>query len=179
MTVADGYDHSSKRRLSANGKLDAIKASDDKRIEIGFGSAISCNFSKVTMPPGAKVASVTLYIEHYEEEQFPFGKLQWELGKGWPANPNVWFKLENAPVRKGKAYEATDALDVTSFADTPEKLSSLQLLIKNADNTSRKKAFVDYIYLDVEWDWPTAAEPVRHRRRDADEVDDGLELFRR
>jgi len=179
LTVADGYDHSSKRRLSTNGKLDAIKASDDKRIEIGFGSAISCNFSKVTMPPGAKMTSATLYIEHYEEEQFPFGKLQWELGKDWPAKPEVCHKFENVPVRKGKAYEATDALDVMSFADTPEKLSSLQLLIKNVDNVSRKKAFVDYIYLDVEWDWPIPAEPARPRTRNADEIDDGLELFRR
>lgn len=179
LTVTDGYDNTTRKRLSEDGKLDAIKASDDKRLEAGFGSTISYDFSKVTIPPGSRVTSVTLYIEHHEEEQFPAGKLQWELGKGWPANPEVWFKLENAPVRKGQANEATDALDITSFANTPERISSLQLQIKNVDNVSRKKAFVDYVYLDVEWDWPTAKEPAQPQTRDADQPDDGLELFRR
>ncbi|UCE50820.1 MAG: tandem-95 repeat protein, partial [Phycisphaerales bacterium] len=84
LTVVDGYDNTTRKRLSQIGKLEAIKASDDKRIEAGYGSTIAYDFSKVTIPPGSKVASVTLFIQHYEEESFPFGKLQWELGKGWP-----------------------------------------------------------------------------------------------
>jgi len=179
LTVADGYDHTARKRLSQNGKLEAVKASDDKRIEAGYGSTISYDFTNVTIPSGAKVASVTLYIRHYEEESFPFGKLRWELGKGWPENPAVWFRLDSAPVRKGKLKEATDALDITSFADTAEKIESFQLLIKNVDNVTRKKAFVNYIYLDVEWDWPIEKEPARRQKKDLDEPDDGLELFRR
>lgn len=178
VAVVDGYDHSTRRRLSETGKIESIKASDDKRIEMGFGSTISYDFAKLTIPPGAKVASVTLYIEHYEEEQFGTGKLQWELGEGWPDTPTVWFTM-NAPLRKGEANEATDAWDVTSFANTPENVDALQLRIKNVDNVSRKKAFVDYIYLDVEWDWPIPKEPAKRTDKNANEVDDGLELFRR
>ncbi|UCE46925.1 MAG: hypothetical protein JSW47_15100, partial [Phycisphaerales bacterium] len=86
---------------------------------------------------------------------------------------------DEAPVHTGKLKEATDALDITSFADTAEKIESLQLRIKNVDNVSRKKAFVNYIHLDVAWDWSIAEEPARRPEKNLDEPDDGLELFRR
>ncbi len=180
LTVADAYDHSVRRRLAADGRIHAIKASDDKRIEGGYGSTISYSFSPVTIPPGAKVASARLFVEHYEDESFPLGKLQWELGEGWPNDPTIWFTA-NGPIRKGKQKEATDSWDITSFADTAEKVNSLQLRIKNTDNVSRKKTFVDYIRVVVEWDWP---EPRALVKREAEtnspgENDDGLVLIRR
>ncbi|MHC4299583.1 MAG: Ig-like domain-containing protein [Planctomycetota bacterium] len=117
LTVVDGYDHKTKKRLSQDSRIKAVKASDDDRIEAGYGSIISFDFSQVTIPPSAKVARVVLYVEHHEEQQFPVGKLQWEIGKGWPAKPTTWFSV-NAPIRKGSAREATDSIDITSFADT-------------------------------------------------------------
>ena len=180
LTVADAYDHNSRKRLSTDGRINAVKASDDDRIEAGYGSTISYDFSKVTLPPGAKVASVRLYVEHYEEQQFPLGKIQWEIGKGWPDNPTVWFSA-NAPVCKGKPNEATDSWDITSFVDTSEKVNSLQLRIKNTDSVSRKKAFVDYIRVVVGWDWPAPGKSVKREAesKSEGEDDDGLVLIRR
>ncbi|MHC4582561.1 MAG: Ig-like domain-containing protein, partial [Planctomycetota bacterium] len=126
LTVADGYDHNARRRLSVDGRIEAIKASDDKRIESGYGSTISYDFSEVSIPPGAKIAKVVLYVEHYEDESFPLGKLKWEIGKGWPDKPTVWFTA-NASIYKGKDREATDSWDITSFGNTPEKVNALQL----------------------------------------------------
>ncbi len=179
LTVADGYDHTTRKKLSQDGRLQAVKAADDKRIETDYGSTITYDFTDVKIPSGSKVTSATLYVRHYEEESYPYGKLQWELGKGWPNDPTLWFRLDNAPLRKGKNKEATDALDVTSFADTAEKIGSFQLRIKNIDNVSRKKVYVNYIYLDVKWGWPTEKESTRRPEKNADEPDDGLELFRR
>jgi hypothetical protein len=180
LTVADAYDHNIRKRFSADGRIDAIKASDDKRVECGYGSTISYNFSKVIIPPGAKVAKVVLYVEHYEDKSFPLGRLKWEIGKGWPDNPTVWF-AGNATINKGKQEEATNSWDITSFGNTPEKVNSLQLRIKNADSISRKKTFVNYIRVVVEWDWPVSRSSVRReaKSKSEDKADDGLVLIRR
>jgi len=134
----------------------------------------------VTIPPGAKVAKVMLYVEHYEDESFPLGKLKWEIGKGWPDNPTVWF-AGNATIRKGKQKEATDSWDITSFGNTAEKVNALQLRIENTDSISRKKTFVNHIRVLVEWDWPVSKSSVGRgsRSRSKDEPDDGLVLIRR
>jgi cellulose biosynthesis protein BcsQ len=180
LTVVDAYDHNTRKWLSADGRIDAIKASDDKRIEGGYGSTISYSFSKVTIPPGAKVAKVMLYAEHYEDESFPLGRLKWEIGKGWPDNPTVWFAA-NGPIREGKQQEATDSWDITSFGNTAEEVNSLQLQIKNTDSISRKKTFVNYIRVAVEWDWPVSERSVKReaQSKSKDEADDGLVLIRR
>lgn len=180
LTVANAYDHNTRKRLSADGRIDAIKASDDKRIEGGYGSTISYDFSQATIPPGAKVASAMLFVEHYEEESFPFGKLQWELGEGWPDDPTIWYTA-NGPIRKGQKKEATDSWDITSFVNTPEKVNSLQLRIRNTDSISRKKTFVNYIRVVVEWDWPGPGTPVKRNAAQTSrpgENDDGMVLIR-
>jgi hypothetical protein len=180
LTVADAYDHNARRRLSADGRIEAIKASDDKRIECGYGSTISYDFSEVSLPPGAKIAKVMLYVEHYEDEGFPLGKLKWEVGKGWPDKPTVWF-TGNARINNGKGKEATDSWDITSFGNTAEKVNALQLRIQNTDSISGRKTFVNHIRMLVEWDWPVSRSPAMRRveTKITDEADDGLVLIRR
>ena len=182
LAVVDGYDLRTKKRLSEDGRIGDVKASDDKRIEAGYGSTISYDFSKVTIPPGAKVAKVALYVEHYEDESFPQGqgKLKWEIGEGWPENPMLWFD-GNPSIRKGKQEEKTVVWDITSFANTPEKVNSLQLRIVNADNVSRKKTFVNHISVVVEWDWPASKSPTRReiKSESKTEANDGMVLIRR
>lgn len=182
LTVADAYDHRTRKRLSADGRINAVKASDDKRIEAGYGSAISYDFSKVVIPPGAKVAKVMLYVEHYEDESFPVGKLKWEIGKGWPDNPTVWFS-GNAQVNKGKQEERNDSWDITSYADTSEKINAFQLRIVNTDSMSRKKTYVNYIRVVVEWDWPSSISStkraVKSKTKSGEPDDDGMVLIRR
>jgi cellulose biosynthesis protein BcsQ/uncharacterized integral membrane protein len=153
LTIVDGYDQRSRKALSADGKTDSVKVSDDKRQEILAGSYISYNFSGVSIPAGATVASVVVYVEHFEDEKFILGKMKWHIGTGWPKAPTIWISTD-APVRKGPMNEAVDSWDITSFVNTPEKVGSLQLQIMNNDTASRKKASVDYVYAVVEWDWP-------------------------
>ncbi|MFH1716761.1 MAG: Ig-like domain-containing protein [Planctomycetota bacterium] len=159
LKVVGGYDQISRKPLSADNRTDAIRESDNKRFEANSGSSVSYDFSKVSVPKGATITSVVVFVEHFEEQQFSTGKLQWEIGAGWPAKPDVWVSID-APVRRGEQNEATDCWDITSFVNTPEKVGSLQLKINNKDNIARKKALVDCIYAVVEWDWPAAPKRV-------------------
>ncbi|MGB2863516.1 MAG: Ig-like domain-containing protein [Sedimentisphaerales bacterium] len=168
LTIVDGYDQRTRKTLSTDGKADIVKVSDDKRHEIKAGSYISYNFSGVTVPAGATVSSVVVYVEHFEEEQFITGKMQWQVGTGWPDDPAVWVSA-NAPVRNGQKNEAVDSWDITSFVNTPEKVKSLQLQITNNDIASRKMTLVDNIYAVIEWDWP-APQKIFERETDSDLV---------
>jgi len=150
LTIVDGYDQRTRKALSADGKTDSVKVSDDKRQAILAGSYVSYNFSSVSIPEGATVASVVIYVEHFEDERFIPGKMQWNIGTGWPNDPNIWISTD-APVRR---KEAVDSWDITSFVNTHGKVGSLQLQIKNNDTASRKTGSVDYIYAVVEWGWP-------------------------
>jgi len=150
LTIVDGYDQRTRKALSAEGKTDSVKVSDDKRQAILAGSYVSYNFSSVSIPEGATVASVVIYVEHFEDERFIPGKMQWNIGTGWPNDPNIWISTD-APVRR---KEAVDSWDITSFVNTHGKVGSLQLQIKNNDTASRKTGSVDYIYAVVEWGWP-------------------------
>jgi len=150
MTVVDGYDQKSGTTLSAENKIHVVQSPDDDWWETGSDSYTSYDFSDVSIPPHYRVISVDIYVRHFEEEQFPSGKLQWNIGTGWPSNPVVWASC-NAPVQKGGRNKATDAWDVTSFVDTPEKINSLQLQVRNNDNMTNKRTRIDYIYAIVEW----------------------------
>ncbi len=62
----------------------------------------------------------------------------------------IWASI-NAPVYAGEPNESTDLWDLTSLVDTPEKVNSLQLQVKNNDDVAKRKTSVDYIYAVVEW----------------------------
>ncbi|MBW7990264.1 MAG: tandem-95 repeat protein [Planctomycetes bacterium] len=136
--------------LSVADKSIVVQASDNHRRETDSGLYTSYDFSNVYIPEGAKISSVVVYVEHFEQEEFPEGKLQWTAGTGWPDNPMVWASI-NAPVYSGETNESTDLWDVTSFVDTPEKVNSLQFRVKNNDDVAKRKTSVDYIYAVVEW----------------------------
>jgi hypothetical protein len=136
--------------LSIADKNIAVQASDNDRRETDSGLYTSYDFSDVYIPAGAKITSVVVYVEHFEQEEFPEGKLQWTAGTGWPDNPMIWASI-NAPVYAGEPNESTDLWDLTSLVDTPEKVNSLQLQIKNNDDVAKRKTSVNYIYAVVEW----------------------------
>jgi len=150
LTIADGYDEKGQKNLLASGKAGVVQAADNAWWEIEYDSFTSYDFSDVPIPAGAVIASVVIYVEHFEEEQFSSGELQWSIGTGWPGNPVVWASAD-APVREGQYNEAIDSWDVTSFVITPEQINSLQLQIKNNDSVAKKKILVDYIYAVVKW----------------------------
>ena len=152
LSVVDGYDQRTNRALSADGRVNIVNSSDNQRLEIIAGSYMSFDFSAYSVPADSKVKSVVIYIEHYEDEQFPAGQLEWSIGTGWPKKPDIWISMI-APVRNGEQHEALDSLDITGFVNTPEKVQSLQLQIKNNSRSSQAKTNIDYVYVLVEWDW--------------------------
>jgi len=150
LTIVDGYDQKSNKTLLTGRKTDIVGASDNEWLETDSGLYTTYDFSDVPIPADAMIRTVTVYVEHFEQEQFPSGKLLWDIGTGWPGKLVVWTSI-SAPVHEGAENEALDSWDVTSFVDTPEKINSLQLQVKNNDNTAKRKTLVDYIYAVVEW----------------------------
>jgi len=150
ITPRDGYNHRTRKTLAADSKT-KLASSDDKRLEIRSGSYTSFDFSNASIPADALIKSVVVFIEHFEEERFTSGKLDWAVGTGWPKKPVVWASIK-APINEDENHEAVDSWEITSLVDTRDKLNSLQLQIKNNDVVGRKNTLIDYIYLVVEWE---------------------------
>jgi len=177
LTVVNGYDQKSKRTLLTDGRTSVVTSSDNNRLETGFGSYTSYDFSDVSLPEGARIASFVVYVEHFEEERFPLGKLQWNVGAGWPANPAVWISTV-APIHDGELSELVDSWDITSFVNTPEKINSVQLQVKNNTSATRRNTLVDRIYAVLEWDWPVPREKPIEQPEVEYELEDELVLIR-
>lgn len=111
----------------------------------------SYHFSDISFPPGASINSVTTYVEHYEDRGFREGKLQWSVGTGWPSSPVTWGTTNTVPIRLQQINETLDSWDVTNFVDTPEKVNSMELQVKNNESGRVKKTRVDYIFTEVEY----------------------------
>ncbi len=150
MTVVNGYDSQSHKLLMEENKRDPVLESDDKWLEIPGQSFVSFDFSNTSIPSGATIASVTLYIEHFEDKGFTTGQIQWNIGKGWPNNPEIWDSID-APIHIGKDSESADTWDITSIANAPEKLDTLQLQINNKSSLNTQKTSIDNIYINVKW----------------------------
>jgi hypothetical protein len=150
LTVEDGYIFTKDQKISEEGRLDIVLYSDGKCLGTEAGSSIFFDFSDASIPEGGKVISVTLFVEHFEDEQFPFGKLQWNIGKDWPDDPIIWASI-NAPIRDGQQNKATDSWDITSMVNTSEKVDSVQFQVANKSNIAGRKTSLDYIYITVRW----------------------------
>jgi len=138
-------------KLTASGDgTNTVAQSSDKRWKTSIGSYISYEFSDISIPANAAIRSVILFVEHFEEERFAEGKLEWAIGTGWPDKPVVWAVMK-APVHEGELSEAVDAWDITSVVNTAEKINSLQLQIKNNNKAANGKTLVDYAYVVIEY----------------------------
>jgi VCBS repeat-containing protein len=149
LTIVDCFNRVGKETLSARDKIGAVETSDDKRIETAPRSYTCYEFKDASIPAGASIVSIVVHVEHFEEELFGDGRLQWALGTGWPDKPEVWISAE-APVREGANNEAQDSWDVTSSVDTPEKVNSLHLQVANNAEGGRKTS-VDMVFAVVKW----------------------------
>ena len=149
LTVADCFSQKGSETFSAKDKITVVEASNNSRIQIEPRSYTCYKFGDASIPAGASIVSIIVYVEHFEEQSFRDGKLHWSIGTGWPDKPVVWASTE-ALVRRGQNNEAKDAWDVTSSADTPEKANSLCLQIKN-DDTANSKTLVDSVSAVVKW----------------------------
>ena len=135
---------------SGGGQSNVVQSSDNNRWKTNVGSSMYYEFSDVSIPANAAIRSAVLFVEHFEEERFAEGKLEWSIGMGWPDKPVVWAVMK-APVHEGESSEAVDAWDITSVVDTVEKINSLQLQITNNNNVANGKTLVDYAYVVVEY----------------------------
>ncbi|MCP4607175.1 MAG: hypothetical protein GY845_00470 [Planctomycetes bacterium] len=135
---------------SGDGANNVVQSSDNIRWITRIGSKISYDFSGISIPANAVIQSVVLFVEHFEDERFAKGKLEWSIGTGWPGRPVVWAVIK-APVHEGESREAVDAWDITGVVNTAERINSLQLQVKNNNNVANGKTFVDYAYVVIKY----------------------------
>jgi VCBS repeat-containing protein len=150
LTVADCFNQKGKEKLSAKDKIPVVQSSNNERLGTEPRSYTCYGFSDPSIPEGATIISVVVFIEHFEDPSFTQGKLAWSVGTGWPSKPAVWASIE-APVRKGQSGEATDSWDVTSAVETAEKVNSFQFQVQNNETAGARKISVDFIYAVVKW----------------------------
>jgi VCBS repeat-containing protein len=159
LTVSDCFSQKGEEKLSQKDKIALVQTSDGKQLETASRTETCYDFSDPSIPAGAKIKSVVICIEHFEDAGFPAEKLEWlavrrarrRQGKtDEPVNPVVWASVA-APIRQGQANKAMDSWDVTSVVDTPEKANSLAVQVMNKDTSGRRKTSIDAIYAVVQW----------------------------
>jgi len=151
LNVERDLGHSDVINLLGPGGVSEVRESNDERWETEAGAYGCFEFSDATLPTGAKIKSVVIFIEHYEDKGFPAGKLIWKVGTGWPHNGVEWASIE-APVRETARWEGQDSWDITSFANTLSALNSLQLRVENDSRANPKRIFIDHAYVVVTWE---------------------------
>jgi VCBS repeat-containing protein len=141
LVVTDGYDQDGNMAVTVS----TVQSSDDGRWQTPAGAYTSFAFSG-SVPAGATISSVIIYVEHCEDNGFSAGNLQWSVGTGWPGG-TAWQTTAAIPVHAQSKNEAVDSWDVTAWVDTAEKLNTMELRIYNLD--ARKKTLTDYVYAVV------------------------------
>jgi hypothetical protein len=150
LAVVDCYSRDGGKNISLRDKIDLVRTSDDNQLVTGPRSNTCYDFSDASIPTGARIKSVVVHVEHFEDAGFQRGKLEWLVGTGFSTEPEVWVSVA-APVRPGGAGKAMDSWDITSAVETPEKANSLQMQILNNDPSGRRNTSIDLIYAVVEW----------------------------
>jgi predicted phosphodiesterase len=149
LTVTDGWSEKDEKTFVEDNKVSVFNSSDDDRFDLEKQYYISIYFSDISFTPSAVINSVTVYCEHWEEEGFSSGNLEFRVGTGWPGSPTTWATYSPAPEHFGEDNEAVDSWDVSSIVDTPAKVNQLEFYIENHDND--KKSLIDHAYVVVEW----------------------------
>jgi hypothetical protein len=146
LQVTDGYDTKLQKKLSADGKVYMVTASDNQCWETEAGHTTIYQF-QATVPNGATVRSATLHVEHYEEADITANAIRWEVGGGALTGPRVLGGFTPATLID-EAREARIAWDVTAWIDSTAKANDLKFIVRNNDPNG-KKTKVDHITLVV------------------------------
>ncbi|MBN2317256.1 MAG: tandem-95 repeat protein [Sedimentisphaerales bacterium] len=151
LTVVDCYSWEESKRVTLKDKISTVQASDNGRLETGSRSNTCYDFSDPSIPAGARIKSVVIFVEHFEDAGFQQEKLEWRVGqRNKSSDSDIWASV-NAPVRQGQNAKSTDSWDVTSAVETAEKANSLRFQVRNNDTSGRRATSVDFIYAVVEW----------------------------
>jgi len=148
LSVSGGYDQKTQKPLPAGDGR--VQAKDDQVCQIDAGFSTLFDFADAPIPAGAKITSVVLYVNHYEEQQFTSGKLEWRIGMGWPGSSTTWASMTPS-VYDGQRNKGTIVWDIEGAVNTPEKINKLQLQVKNNCTSPRKATFIDHVYVVVLW----------------------------
>ncbi len=139
-----------KQMLSPEDIMSLLKESDNKLYGIGGGELVTLSFSDLSIPDGAVISAVILCVEHFEDKGFAVGDLQWNIGTGWPENPDIWNSI-SAPVHEGQENKSADSWEIKGNVDTIEKINSFELQIKNINSVSTRKTNIDNTFMIVKW----------------------------
>lgn len=154
LSVTDGYDTKLRKRLSQDGKVYTVQASDDDYWETDAGYFTTFQFEG-NIPAQATIQSVQLFIQHHEEKDMTGNALRWQVGGGALQNPTV-LASQRAKVLAGEDNEQRVEWDVTRWVDTPALVNDLKFVILNYDRKG-KKTRLNHLFVRVVY--TTAADP--------------------
>ena len=153
LNVTEGWNSKDSKNLSTQLLLTNIQTSNDVWFDKDMSGGapayfISLEFDQ-TVPSGATITSVKVYIEHWENNGFLDGELAWEVGGGTLSSPSS-LQSTTPTILLGSGNEAVVEWDVTSSIDTAAEANDLKVKITN-NSTVGKKNSVDHVYVVVEY----------------------------
>jgi uncharacterized repeat protein (TIGR01451 family) len=146
LTVTDGYDSKLRKRLSQDGKVYTVQASDDDYWETDAGYFTVFQFQP-DIPGEANLHAVRLFIQHHEEKDMKKDSLSWQVGAGELQNPTV-LASQRAQVLAGEGKEQRVEWDVTRWINTPALVNDLKFVIYNEDRKG-KKTRLNHLFMRV------------------------------
>ena len=153
LNVAEGWNGKDGTNLSSEGTLAKTQTSDDDRWELDTSGTTPAFFLSLefdqTVPGGATISSVKVYIEHHEDDDFQGSELTWVAGGGTLSSPST-LQSATPTVLAGSGNEALVEWDVSSSIDTVAEANDLKVKITN-DSTTGKKIHIDRVYVVVEY----------------------------
>ena len=152
LNPTDGWDEKNAVGLVADGSFALISSSDNTYFLVDTpggtpGYFMSVQFDQ-TVPTGATVNSVNVYIEHYEDNGFKAGEVTWEVGTGSVSSPTVLGST--IPTVLNSSGEAVVAWDVSTIIDTVAEANDMKVKIVN-NSTNGKKVYIDHVYVVVNY----------------------------
>ena len=137
----------------ADGTFAQINSSNDTRWLLDTSGTTPAYFVSLefegTVPGGATINSVKVYVEHYEDNGFKSGELAWEVGTGTLSSPTV-LGSTTPTVLNGSNNETVVEWDVTTWIDTVAEANDIKVKIVNNSSTG-KKANIDDIEVVVNY----------------------------
>ena len=153
LNVVEGWNSKDGANLSTEGSLAKTQTSDDDWWLLDTSGTTPAYFLSLefdqTVPAGATISSVKVYIDHYEEDGFQDNELTWVAGGGTLSSPST-LGTTTPTVLAGSGNEAVVEWDVTSSIDTVAEANDLKVKITN-DSTVGKKTYIDHVYVVVEY----------------------------
>ena len=130
----------SKSGALAAADLDRLRASDDSRYDLRDREELTLAFER-TVPAGALVSALRVFVEHHEEPRMLAGDVRWRLLLGATA-----LATSNAPLRLGPEQELLDVWPPTSL---PADANGFQVSIQN--NSSSDDVVLDRVFVEIDY----------------------------